>query len=336
MNIRSTEVKTLGRRIGIAAIILLLLIVPHMTDLIGGNATLSLITRILIYSIAAASLNFVLGYGGMISLGHAAFFGIGGYAVGLLFVHHGADPLLGFIPGSNQLLVTVPAAVLVSGLLALLIGALSLRTGGVQFIMITLAFAQMIFFFFVGLKAYGGEDGIIIRRTNEFFGLNMRDRVTLYYVVLGFWALFMLALWRVINSSFGTVLKGIRQNERRMAALGFAPYKYKLWAFVLSGMGAGLSGALMANFLRFASPDMLHWTKSAALMTMVILGGVGSFFGPLLGTAAYLVLETELAAWTEYWQFWLGLILLAVVLGTKGGLNGLIARGVARLMRGRT
>ncbi len=337
MTVQSQEMKSLGRKAAIALAILVLLAIPFITDVVGGNAALSLITRILIYSIAAASLNFVLGYGGMISLGHAAFFGIGGYVVGLLFVHYTDDtPLLGLIPGTNQLLITVPAAILVSGLLALVIGALSLRTGGVQFIMITLAFAQMIFFFFVSLKAYGGEDGIIVRRTNEFLGLNMRDRLTLYYVILGFWAAFMLALWRLIHSSFGTVLRGMKQNERRMAALGFAPYRYKLYAFVLSGMGCGLAGALMANFLRFASPDMLHWTKSAALITMVILGGVGSFFGPLLGTAAYLVLETELAALTEYWQFWLGLILLAVVLGTQGGLNALIARGFALIFRGRT
>lgn len=326
----STLVKVLGL-IAVA----LLLVMPFVTDLIGGNATLSLITRILIYSIAVASLNFVLGYGGMISLGHAAFFGIGGYAVGLLFVHHGAEPLLGFIPGSNQLLVTVPAAIVLSGAMAALIGALSLRTGGVQFIMITLAFAQMIFFFFVSLKAYGGEDGIIVRRTNELFGLNMRDRVTIYYVILGFWAVFMLALWRVIHSSFGTILRGIKQNERRMAALGISPYRYKLYAFILSGMGCGLAGALMSNFLRFASPDMLHWTKSAALMTMVILGGVGSFFGPILGTAAYIILETELAALTEYWQFWLGAILMAVVLGTKGGLNALIVKLWSKFAGGR-
>lgn len=337
MSVQSQEMKSMGRKIAIAIAIVVLLAVPFITDVVGGNSALSLVTRILIYSIAAASLNFVLGYGGMISLGHAAFFGIGGYVVGLLFVHFTDEtPLLGVIPGSNQLLITIPAAILVSGLLALVIGALSLRTGGVQFIMITLAFAQMIFFFFVSLKAYGGEDGIIIRRTNEFLGLNMRDRLTLYYVILGFWAVFMLGLWRLIHSSFGTVLRGMKQNERRMAALGFAPYRYKLYAFVLSGMGCGLAGALMANFLRFASPDMLHWTKSAALMTMVILGGVGSFFGPLLGTAAYLVLETELAALTEYWQFWLGLILMAVVLGTRGGLNALIARGVAMIFRGRT
>lgn len=332
---RADEKASLGRRIGVAVLILLLLAVPFITDALGQPALLSLITRILIYSIAAASLNFVLGYGGMVSFGHAAFFGIGGYVVGLMFVHHTSGPMLGFIPGSNQMLVTVPAAILVSGLLAAAIGALSLRTGGVQFIMITLAFAQMIFFFFVSLKAYGGEDGIIIRRTNELFGLNMRDRMTLYYVMLAFWVVFMLLLWRVIHSSFGTVLKGIKQNERRMAALGFAPYRYKLYAFILSGMGAGLAGALMANFLRFASPDMLHWTKSGALMMMVILGGVGTFLGPVFGTAAYLVLETYLAGWTEYWQFWLGLILLAVVLGTQGGIAALLSRVAALLARRR-
>ena len=184
----------------------------------------------------------------------------------------------------------------------------------------------MLFFFFVSLKAYGGEDGIIIRRPNEFFGLNLRDRMTAYYVVLGFWLVFTAVLWRVIGSSFGAVLQGMRQNERRMAAMGLAPYRYKLYAFILSGMGAGLAGALMANLMRFASPDMLHWTKSAVLMTMVILGGVGTFFGPLLGAAAYLLLETWLGGVTEYWQFWLGLILLAVVLGTRGGLVGLITR----------
>lgn len=311
----------------ITVALLFLLFIPQLTEAAGQPALLALASRILIYAIAAASLNFVLGYGGMVSFGHAAFFGIGAYTVGILFAHHTAgEPLFGFIPGSNQMLVTLPAALIVSGLFAAAIGALSLRTGGVQFIMITLAFAQMLFFFFVSLKAYGGEDGIIIRRTNELPGLNMRDKVTLYYVILGFAALFFVALWRVVNSSFGAVLKGIRQNERRMAALGFAPYRYKLYAFILSGMGAGFAGALMANFLRFASPDMMHWTKSGELMIMVILGGVGSFLGPIFGAAAFLILETFLAGWTEHWPLALGAILLVVVLGTKGGINGLLAR----------
>jgi len=316
----------------ILAALLILLFIPQITERLGQPSLLALASRILIYAIAAASLNFVLGYGGMISFGHAAFFGIGAYTVGILFAHHtSGDALFGLIPGSNQMLVTLPAALFASGLFALMIGALSLRTGGVQFIMITLAFAQMLFFLFVSLKAYGGEDGIIIRRTNELAGLNMRDRVTLYYVILGFAALFFAGLWRVVHSSFGAVLQGIRQNERRMAALGFAPYRYKLYAFVLSGMGAGLAGALMANFLRFASPDMMHWTKSGELMIMVILGGVGSFFGPLFGAAAFLALETVLAGWTEHWPLALGAILLVVVLGTKGGISG----AIARLLRGR-
>ncbi len=305
---------------------LTLLSVPFATDALGQPALLSLATRIIIYAIAAASLNFILGYGGMISFGHAAFFGVGAYTVGILASHAGGDPLFGVIPGTTQMLITLPVALLVSGVFAALIGALSLRTGGVQFIMITLAFAQMLFFFFVSLTPYGGEDGIIIRRTNDLFALNMRDKTTLYYVILTIGAVFFALLWRVVNSSFGAVLKGIRQNERRMAALGFAPYRYKLYAFVLAGMGAGLAGALMANFLRFASPDMMHWTKSGEFMIMVILGGVGSFFGPVFGAAAFLTLETFLAGWTEHWQLAMGGILLVVVLWTKGGIAALIAK----------
>lgn len=314
-------------RILFALLAAALLAMPFIAQAVGSPALLALATRILIYAIAAASLNFILGYGGMVSFGHAAFFGIGAYTVGILFTHSASGQALwGLIPGSTQMLVTLPAAVLVAGIVAAAIGALSLRTGGVQFIMITLAFAQMLFFFFVALKSYGGEDGIIIRRTNDLFGLNMRDRTTLYYVILGIAALFFAGLWRVVNSSFGAVLTGLRQNERRMAALGYAPYRYKLYAFVLAGMGAGLAGALMANYQRFVSPDMLHWTKSGELMIMVILGGVGSFFGPLFGAAAFLTLETFLAGWSEHWPLALGLILLIVVLGTKGGIAGLLRK----------
>lgn len=313
-------------RFALGAALLALIALPFVTEAVGQPALLTLATRIVIYAIAAASLNFILGYGGMVSFGHAAFFGVGAYTVGILFAHSGGDALWGVIPGSTNLLVTLPVAVVLSGAVAALIGALSLRTSGVQFIMITLAFAQMLFFFFVSLTPYGGEDGIIIRRSNDFLGLNMRDKATLYYVILGFGVVFFLGLWRVVNSSFGAVLQGIRQNERRMAALGYAPYRYKLYAFILAGMGAGLAGALMANYLRFASPDMMHWTKSGELMIMVILGGVGSFFGPVFGAGAFLVLETYLAGWTEHWQLALGVILLVVVLGTKGGIAGLIAR----------
>lgn len=306
---------------------LVLLALPFLTEALGMPALLSLASRILIYGMAAASLNLVLGYGGMVSFGHAAFFGIGGYVVGILWHHFDSETLLwGFVPGTNQMLLTLPAAMLVAGLAAAAIGALSLRTGGVQFIMITLAFAQMLFFLFVSLKTYGGEDGIIVRRTNEVPFLNMRDKATLYWFILAMTAGFFLMLRRLVGSSFGGVLAGLRQNERRMAALGIAAYRYKLYAFVLSGMGAGLAGALMANLMRFASPDMMHWSKSGELMIMVILGGVGTLMGPFVGAAALLTMESIFAEWTEHWQLLLGLILLTVVLGTKGGILGLLSR----------
>ncbi|WP_295809468.1 branched-chain amino acid ABC transporter permease [uncultured Nitratireductor sp.] len=308
-----------------------LVALPFFADMLGQPALTSLATRVLIYGIAAASLNFVLGFGGMVSFGHAAFFGVGGYVVGILYQHYASgEPLFGFLPGTNQLLVTLPAAVLISGAVAAVIGALSLRTSGVQFIMITLAFAQMLFFFFVSLKAYGGDDGLIIRRANEVPGLNMRDKQTIYYVCLVAAIVFFALLSKLVNSRFGYVIAGLRQSEQRMAAIGLSAYRYKLVAFVISGMGAGLAGALMANFMRFASPDMLHWTKSGELMVMVILGGVGTVFGPLIGAGTFIVLESLLASWTENWQLGLGLILLFVVLYTQGGVQALLERVFGR------
>lgn len=325
--------RTVSIALGLALVILVLALVPPISQALGERSFPSLVARIMIYAIAVASLNLILGYGGMVSFGHAAFFGIGNYVVGILYYHHAEGvPLWGIIPGTDQLLITLPAAVIVAGIAALAIGAMALRTGGVQFIMITLAFAQMLYFFFVSLQQYGGDDGMIIRKSNQLFGLNLRDKMVMYYVILVIMVLFFAALWRVVNSSFGAVLAGIRQNERRMTALGISTYRYKLYGFVLAGMGAGLAGGLMAVFLRFASPDTLHWTESGELMIMVILGGVGTFFGPVLGAAAYLFLQTYLSAWTEHWQLVFGLILLVVVLGTRGGLSGLLSR----LTRGRS
>ncbi|WP_336071093.1 branched-chain amino acid ABC transporter permease [Nitratireductor rhodophyticola] len=316
-----------GRPFAAIIVMAVLLTLPSVADAVGQPALTSMATRILIYGIAAASLNIVLGYGGMVSFGHAAFFGIGGYVVGILYAHYASgDPLFGIIPGTNQLLITLPVAILVGGLVAFVVGSLSLRTSGVQFIMITLAFAQMIFFLFVSLKSYGGDDGLIIRRTNEVPGLNMRDKHTVYYVCLTAALVFFFLLWRFVNSRFANVLQGLRQSEKRMASIGLSAYRYKLAAFVISGMGAGLAGALMANFLRFASPDMLHWTKSGELMVMVILGGVGTLFGPLAGAAVFIMLESFLASWTEYWQLGVGIVLLVVVLYTQGGIQALFQR----------
>lgn len=297
---------------------------PWAAQAMGLPATIALATRILIYAMAAASLNLALGYGGMVSFGHAAFFGLGGYVVGIFYQNFTQSTLLfGFIPGTNELAVTLLVAMFVGALSASIIGALSLRTSGVQFIMITLAFAQMLYFLFVSLKAYGGDDGLIVRRRNVFAGLNTRDDTVFYFIVLGFVVIFYALLARIVASPFGQVLSGIRQNSRRMEALGYNVFSYKLTALILSGMGTALAGALMANYARFVSPDMLHWTKSGELMVMVILGGTGTLTGPLLGAMALVVLETTMAGLTENWQLGLGLILLAVVLYTKGGLVGL-------------
>lgn len=313
--------------IAIAIALGVLAALPMLAQALGNPAMVGLATRILIYAIAAASLNLILGYGGLVSFGHAAFFGIGGYVVAILFHHHRfQEPLFGLMLGSDQFLVTVPAALLVSGLFALAIGALALRTSGVQFIMITLAFAQMLFFFFVALKRYGGDDGLTMRRRNELFGLNLRDDATFYFVALTLCVLFFALIWRIVNSRFGMVIGGIRQNERRMAAIGVPTYRYKLAAFVISGMGAGLAGALQANYARFASPDLLHWTKSGELMMMVILGGAGTLLGPFYGAAALIFLEVTLAQYTERWMVILGPLLILIILFFRGGIAGLIGK----------
>lgn len=304
---------------------------PFFADAVGQAAWTPLIARILIYGIAAASLNLALGFGGMVSFGHAAFYGLGGYTAAVMAQAGRLDELaFGFLPGSEQLLPVLLAAMVLGGVLAAVIGALSLRTAGVQFIMITLAFAQMIYFLFASLKAYGGDDGLTMRRRLALGALDMRDDKTLYYLALAAALIMFIILWRIVTSRFGRAISGIRQNEIRMQAIGISPYRYKLVAFVLSGMGAALAGALMANQLRFVSPDMLHWTKSGELMIMVILGGVGTLLGPFLGAAALVGLEMWLGGLTENWQFYLGPLLLAVVLFTKGGLMGLFHALIGR------
>ena len=304
---------------------------PWAAEALGQPATIGLATRILCLGIAAASLNLILGHGGMVSFGHALYYGLGAYTVGILWEHFRlAEPIFGVIPGSNELLVTLPIAMLVAGVAAAVIGALSLRTSGVQFIMITLAFAQMGFFLFVGLKAYGGDDGMLVRRRNIVPGLDLRDQNQLYWLCLGFLVAWLLLQWRIVESRFGRVLEGIRQNERRMAAIGIATYRYKLVAFIIAGMGCGLAGALTANYLRFVSPDLMAWQKSGEIMVMVILGGVGTLLGPVVGAAALVGMEYVLGGITENWQFFLGPILLAVVLWAPGGIMGLLGRGARR------
>lgn len=302
------------------------LLLPPVALAVDEPFFISLASRMLIYGLAAASLDLILGFGGMVSFGHAAFFGVGGYAVGIMFAHgfEGSN-FLGLIPGSDSALVVWPLAMLVSGGLALVIGAVSLRTGGVYFIMITLAFAQMLYYFFVSLQTYGGDDGLSMYGRSQLPGLDLSDDTTFYYVCL---ALLLLFLWlgrRLIASRFGMVIAGVRENERRMTALGFPVYRYKLACFTIAGAVAGLAGALIANQTEFVSPSLMEWTKSGEIMVMAIMGGMGTLIGPIFGAVAFLLLEELLSGWTEHWKILLGPLLILIVLFAKQGIYGWLA-----------
>ena len=293
-----------------------LLLLPLYTSLSGNVFVLTLFTRIVIFALAAASLNLMMGYGGMMSFGHAAYLGIGGYAVGILAAE-----------GVGSGFIQWPVALLASALFALVIGALSLRTRGVYFIMITLAFAQMAYYVASGLSRYGGDDGLTIYKRSDFAGLiNLSNRVQFYYLCLGclFGGIYL--IWRIVNSRFGMVVQGLRSNEARMQAIGFPGTRYRLVCFVISGTICGLAGALLANNTDFVSPAVMYWTRSGDLMVMVILGGMGSLFGPVLGAIVYLMLEEFLSQVTEYWALILGPLLLLIVLFGRGGLMGLLGR----------
>jgi branched-chain amino acid transport system permease protein len=293
-----------------------LLLLPLYTSLSGNMFALTLFTRIVIYALAAASLNLIMGYGGMMSFGHAAYLGIGGYAVGMLAFE-----------GIGSGFIQFPVALLASALFALVIGALSLRTRGVYFIMITLAFAQMAYYVASGLARYGGDDGLTIYKRSDFGGLiDLSNRVQFYYLCLFCLLGGIYLIWRIVNSRFGLVVQGLRSNERRMQAIGFAVNRYRLVCFVISGTICGLAGALLANNTDFVSPATMYWTRSGDLMVMVILGGMGSLFGPLLGTIVFLVLEEFLSQVTEYWAMIMGPLLLLVVLFGRGGIVGLLGR----------
>ena len=305
--------------------LLFLLSLPVIAHLLKEPFLISLFSRILIYALAAVSLDLIVGYGAMVSLGHGAFFGMGGYVVGILAFHESESSLLfNWIPGTADALISWPLAVLAVAVLATIIGALSLRTSGMHFIMITLAFAQMLFFFFVSLEDYGGADGLSLWNRSSLQGLDLGNDSTFYYVCLALLLGFLFLCQRLVNSRFGMVIRGCKQNERRLRALGFSTYPYKLTCFVIAGAGAGLAGALIANQTEFVSPDLLHWTRSGEILVMVLLGGMGTLYGPILGAAVLLLMEDILSTYTEHWQVLLGPFLILVVLFAKRGLYGLL------------
>lgn len=297
-----------------APVLALLVVFPFIASATGTDFYVSLVSRILIFALAATSLNLILGFGGMVSFGHAAFVGLGAYAVAIFMQ-----------AGIVSAWVVWPLAMLVSAGFALAIGAISLRTQGVYFIMITLAFAQMLFYLVTSLKVYGGEDGLSMAgRSSLGFGLDLANERSFYYVTLSIVVVALVAVARLLNARFGHVLQAIHENEVRMTAIGFPVFRYKLVAFTLAGAMAGLAGALLANLGGFVSPALMQWSQSGMLMIMVILGGVGYLYGGVMGAVFFLLLEELLTHFTIHWQLGLGAVLLLVVLMAPNGLASLI------------
>jgi len=302
------------RTLVLAAGCVALALVPPIAAFTNQPFYLDLFRRMMIFAIAAVSLDLILGYGGMVSFGHAAYLGIGAYAVGIPAYH-------GIQNGWLQWGLAIAA----SALIALVIGAISLRTSGVSFIMITLAFAQMLYYLGISLETYGGDNGMRLAARSRFGGIvDLREPTVFYYVVLAILVLFLALGSRLVESRFGMAVRAAKSNEARARAIGFSPLPYKLTAFVIAGGGGGLAGALLANQTEYLTPDFMHWTRSGEIMFMVILGGMGTLFGPVIGAVALLLLEDVLSALTAHWQIILGPILVLVVLFAKRGLFGLL------------
>jgi branched-chain amino acid transport system permease protein len=322
---RTQSLGAMGEIAAIAVLAALALALPWLLRSFGLDFYQSLASRIVIFAIAATSLNLVLGYAGLVSFGHAAFVGLGAYVTAIMISE-----------GAQSGMAHLAATVAVTALAALVIGAISLRTRGVYFIMITLAFAQMLFYLANSVKGYGGDEGLTIRARSLFsLGsavLDLKNPLALYYVALGVLALALIALARFAPSRFGRAVLALRDDDVRAEALGFPTYRYKLVVFVVAGALGGLAGALSVNLQGYVSPNVLHWTQSGTLMVMVILGGVATLWGGVAGAAALLLLEEVLSSYTQHAEFWTGWVLLAVVLFARQGLVGLwTARRAPRL-----
>lgn len=311
-------------RLGLALVLASIVLLPLVATVFQQPFWISIGTRILIFGIAVISLDLVVGHGGLPSFGHAAYFGVGGFTVGILAVHAAAAPAGSFLHfAGNEAALAWPLAVVIAALVGLVFGALALRTRGVHFLMITLAFAQMLYYLFVSLPHYGGDEGIRMRKMQQLFGQDISHPVVFYYVVAVCLILTIVGLHVLAGSRFGRVLASCRQNERRTSFLGFRTHLYLIVAFALSAAIAGLAGALMANFLRYVSPQMLSWFQSGEFLIMNVLGGLASSYGGLLGAAAYIILHEVFLSFTEYWEVVLGIGLLVLVFANPGGLTRL-------------
>jgi branched-chain amino acid transport system permease protein len=291
-------------------------LVPVLAAFGPKTFILALVTRVMILGLAAMSLDLLIGYGAMLSFGHAAFIGIGAYSVAILSSH-----------GINDVFAHLGVAAVVCGLFALFTGAISLRTTGVYFIMITLAFGQMLFFLATSLAAYGGDDGLTLASRSLVFGSKMlKNDIVLYYVVFAIMVATYLLLRRVVASRFGRVLRGVSENPVRMQAIGFAPYRFQLVAYVIAGIIAGIAGCLLANQAEFVSPAYATWQRSGDLIFAIVLGGLGTLHGAIIGAAIFSLTAEFLSGFTEHWAMIFGPILILVVLFARGGIAGLFGR----------
>jgi len=292
-----------------------LALLPAAAQVLGGYL-LIIGERAVILAIAALSLQLLIGVAGLISFGHAAFLGIGAYAAGILASH-----------GHGTLILALPAAILSSALFALLTGSIAVRTRGVYFIMITLAFGQMAFFVATSLAPYGGDDGLTWPTRTLVFGTRvLKSETVFYYVALASLGGIYVLMGRLVASRFGRVLRGLTDNERRMEAIGFAPYPYRLAVYVMAGATCGLAGFLLGNEVEFVSPAYMHWQRSGELILMVLLGGSGMRYGPIVGAITYVLLEESLARLTEHWKVILGPLLVVLALFGRGGIAGIVER----------
>lgn len=308
--------------------LLVLLLLPPVSQALDESYLISPMTRILIFAMAAISLDLIVGYGAMVSFGHAAFVGLGAYVAAILSFHladgSGLFGLSIAFQGTDQLIPILLIAMVLAAMVALLTGMICLRTRGINFIMITLAFAQMLYFFFVSLDYYGGEDGLLMLGRNQVPMIDTANDSSFYYLCLFFLVAFVVFGRRLVDSHFGRVLQGCKHNEQRMRALGFNTYWYRLTAYVIAAMGAAVAGALLANKTEYVDPGLFSWQLSGELLVMIILGGLGSIYGAVIGAIVYLLLEQILSAYTEHWMIFLGPVLIIVVIFARQGIYGML------------
>jgi branched-chain amino acid transport system permease protein len=303
----------------VVAVVAFFALVPAYAVLAQQPFYLTMFGRVMIYALAALSLNLLIGYTGLVSLGQALYLGLGAYCVGILSFH-----------GIGNGWIHLGTAIGLSIVVSVLTGLICLRTQGMAFIMITLAFAQMFFFLGVSLKQYGGDDGMRIESRSQLWPFDLSSNIQLYYLTFAILMLTLYGAWRLVHSRLGFSMRGIKSNERRMKALGFSTLRTKLAIYVLSACLTAVSGVLLANLTSYASPSYSAWTVSGEIIVMIVLGGMHTLVGPIIGALALLLFEEAFSSWTTHWQLALGALIVIIIVALKQGLYGTVAERLAK------